>query len=183
MSLAEKVRNHRGKVSSPHQHCRAAAPSTTSTTSLMGKGWFSFQVTSGPAGPGCSSGHGLTYGQLGYGHLLGMLLSRGDAHPQLTLVSSCSCSPGMEHNTRHGVTVPWPPPAVSCEQMRWGGCGLCGGAGCSSLGAQAKVSESLDVPAPQGRLAGPPNVPKTQGRAHRYPQVPAQGSRAPKMSL
>lgn len=43
LSLAEKVRNQAGVSPAPRRHCRAAAPSTTSTASSMGKGWFSFQ--------------------------------------------------------------------------------------------------------------------------------------------
>lgn len=59
LSLAEKVRTQAGVSPAPGPHCRAAAPSTTSTASLMGKGWFSFQKPSGTAAPGCATVPGL----------------------------------------------------------------------------------------------------------------------------
>lgn len=113
----------------------------------MGKEWFSFQVPSGSAGPDCRSEPGLSRAHLGYGHLLRMLLSHRDAHPQQTLAPSCSCHPQMEPGTRHSVIVPAPRQfGVSrCS----GGCGCCGGAGCPSLGVQDRVAGPPDVPAPQ----------------------------------
>lgn len=61
-----------------------------------------------------------------------------------------------------------------------GGCGLCGGAGCSSLRVQGRVAEFSNVSAPQGRVAGSPMSPKpggghadtlrSQGRVARSPK-------------
>lgn len=100
--------------------------------------------------------------------------SPADAGSQLLLQPSdgawlparCHCPP-----------IPWPPPAVLGEQLRQGGCGLCGDAGCSSLGRVPKC------PCTPGQCGRAPNVPKARGRAHRHPQVPGQGGRVPKMSL
>ena len=136
LSLAEKVRNQVGVLPAPRLHCRAAVPSTNSTASSMGKGWFSFQKLSGSAAPGCMSGctaePGLADARPGCGHLLGTLLPLRYAHPRQTRAHRCSSSPQMETSTQ------WPSPSpirqwdVSGDGQR--GCGCCSGTGCSSLG-------------------------------------------------
>lgn len=98
----------------------------------------------------------------GLWHLLGMLLSRRDAHPQQTLAPSCSCSPQMEHGSRHGVTVPLSPGPL--RQCWVSSCDREGVGSVVMLGALHSAG-SPSVPAPQGSVAGPPMSPKP-GEGH-----------------
>lgn len=115
-ALAEKVRNQVGVLPAPRLHHRAAAPSTTSTPSSTGKGWFSFQKPSGSAAPSCRSGcaavPGLADARLGCGCLLVMLLPCRDAQPRQTWARCCFSSSQMETSTRRGR-----PPAPSGSRV------------------------------------------------------------------
>ena len=120
LSLAEKVRNQVGVLPAPRLHRRAAVPSTTSTASSMGKGWFSFQKLSGSAAPGCRSGCTAEPGARRCP--TGLWAPPRDAPaPQARSSPADAGSPLLfqpSNGNQHPVAIPQPHPAVGCER-RW----------------------------------------------------------------